>query len=163
MLQESLDPEGPRVPTSIQSTWDFDKIQDTTLMRMYFDHESPEFSDLGSRISDLGSQVLGSQGHGSQGLGSQVLRSEGPCYLSLRLILNIELWNRVQGPCRGLGAWRDRYIMAWPVMARHGPSYMYPPWYTLPAPPWYHPGYTTPGTPGHAGRLHGLALVVSPE
>ena len=40
MLQESVVSEGPRVPSSIQSTLAFVKNQGTTLMRMTLDHGS---------------------------------------------------------------------------------------------------------------------------
>ena len=46
MLQESTDSKGPRLPTSIHSTWDSIKTQVTTLMRSEVDHGIHEFSDL---------------------------------------------------------------------------------------------------------------------
>ena len=95
MLQESLDSKGPRVPRSIQSTQDSIKNGTTTLMRMTSHHEIPEFSDLGSRISDVrdlgisGSRVLGID-WSDHGLTSD-LRLIGQSYLRSKA-------NAAQGP-----------------------------------------------------------------
>ena len=118
MLQESARSKGPRLPTSIQSTPDSIKNEDTTLMRINPQGRIHEFSDLGcpglrSQISDA--RVTGVRDGLCQGGGFGFISPDS---------------SLVQGPRRwgrGIRACHDGPVL--PVMA----------W------PWsHHPGYTLP-------------------
>ena len=124
MLQESAYSKGPRLPTSIQSTQDYYKNGDTTLMRFDVDHGSQEFSDLDVRIS--GSRDLGISG--STGLRASGMTWPGLVALAFNCVSFI--W------CLNTGAWQG----AWPHHTVSGADHATPGWVPSPIPPWVHPG-----------------------
>ena len=135
MLQESYSPKGPRVPRSIQSTSDYYKNQDPTLMRMTSQGKTSEFSALGCPDPGFG-HISGS----TRDVAEPVAES-GPLLIPRQCS---HAWDEAEARARAR-AYSVLHQGSYPV--QDGVGLITPPWVhpipgtldDLPAPPRVHP------------------------